>query len=53
MVVEDPHVEQKHPQQEEQMDQLVGLLGGKMAVKKLEATAGKERGSMWALWQVE
>ena len=31
------------PQQDEQVDQVIGLLGGKMAVGKLEATAGLEK----------
>ena len=53
MVVGDPQVEQKHPQQEEQMDQVIGLLGGEMAVEKLEATVGREKEGMWALGQVE
>ena len=53
MVVGDPQVEQKHPQQDEQMDQMIGLLGGEMAVEKLEATVGREKGGMWALRQVE
>ena len=42
-----------HPQQDEQMDQVIGLLGGKMAVEKLEATAGMEKEGRWALRQVE
>ena len=53
VVVVDPQIEQKHPQQEEQMDQVIGLLGGKMAVEKLEATVGAEKEGMWALRQVE
>ena len=53
VVVVDPQVEQKHPRQDEQMDQVIGLLGGKMAVEKLEATAGMEKEGMWALRQVE
>ena len=53
VVVGDPQVEQKHPQQDEQMDQMIGLLGGEMAVEKLEATVGREKEGMWALGQVE
>ena len=41
------------PQQDEQMDQVIGLLGGKMAVEQLEATAGMEKEGVWALRQVE
>ena len=43
VVVVHPQFGQKHPQQEEQMDQVFGLLGGKMAVERLEATAGLEK----------
>jgi len=53
VVVVDPQVGQKHPQQHEQVDQVIGLLGGKMAVEKLEATAGMEKEGAWALRQVE
>ena len=53
MVLVDPQVEQKRPQQDERMDQVIGLLGGKMAVEKLEATAGMEKEGRWALRQVE
>ena len=41
------------PQQDEQVDQVIGLLGGKMAVGKLEATAGLEKEDWRALRQVE
>jgi len=44
---------QKRPQQEEQMDQEIGLLGGEMIVEKLEAAVGREREGTWALGQVE
>ena len=53
MVVEDPQVEQKHPQQDEQMDQVIGLLEGEMAVEKLEATVGRGKEGVLALRQVE
>ena len=41
------------PQQDEQVDQVIGLLGGKMAVGKLEAIAGMEKEDWRALRQVE
>ena len=41
------------PQQDEQVDQVIGLLGGKMAVGKLEATAGLKKEDWRALRQVE
>ena len=53
VVVVHPQFEQKHPQQDERMDQVIGLLGGKKAVEKLEATAGMEKEDRWALRQVE
>ena len=53
MVAGDPPEEQKRPQQEEQMDQEIGLLGGEMMVEKLEMAVGKEREGTWALGQVE
>jgi len=53
VVVVHPQFGQKHPQQDERMDQVIGLLGGKMAVEKLEATAGMEKEGRWALRQVE
>ena len=49
MVAGDPPEEQKRPQQEEQMDQEIGLLGGEMTVEKLEAAVGREKEGMWAL----
>ena len=49
MVARDPPDEQKRPQQEEQMDQEIGLLEGEMTVEKLEAAVGREREGMW-LW---
>ena len=45
--------EQKHPQQGERMDQVIGLLGGKLAVERLGAIVGKEKVGMRALGQVE
>jgi len=53
VVVVDPQVGQKHPQQDEQVDQVIGLLGGEMVVEKLEATAGMKKEGVWALRQVE
>ena len=41
------------PQQDEQVNQVIGLLGGKMAVGKLEAAAGLEKEGWWALGQFE
>ena len=41
------------PQQDEQVDQVIGLLGGKMVVGKLEAAAGLEKEGWWALGQLE
>ena len=38
-----PQFGQKHPQQDVRMDQVIVLLGGKMAVWQLEATAGLEK----------
>jgi len=43
VVVVHPQFGQKHPQQDERMDQVIGLLGGKMAAWWLEATAGLEK----------
>ena len=45
--------EQKHPQQGERMDQVIGLLGGKLAVERLGAIFGQEKVGMRALGQVE
>ena len=53
MVAGDPPEEQKRPQQEEQMDQEIGLLRGEMIVEKLEAAVGREKEGLWALRQVE
>ena len=53
MVAGDPPDEQKRPQQEEQMDQEIDLLGGEMMVEKLETAVGREREGTWALGQVE
>jgi len=53
VVAGDPPDERKRPQQEEQMDQEIGLLGGEMTVEKLEAAVGREREGVWALGQVE
>ena len=53
VVVVHPQFGQKRPQQDERMDQVIGLLGGKMAVWWLEATAGLEKEGWWALRQVE
>ena len=53
MVAGDPPDERKHPQQEEQMDQEIGLLGGELTVEALEAAVGREREGAWALGQVE
>ena len=53
MVVGDPPNEQKRPQQEEQIDQEIGLLGGEMVVEELEMAVDGEREGMWALGQVE
>jgi len=53
VVAGDPPEEQKRPQQEEQMDQEIGLLGGEMMVEKLETAVGREREGTWALGQVE
>ena len=48
-----PRFEQNHPQQGEWMDQVIGLLGGKLAVESLGAIVGKEKVGMRALGQVE
>ena len=53
MVAGDPPDERKRPQQEEHMDQEIGLLGGEMTVEKLEAVVGRGKEGMWALGQVE
>ena len=53
MVAGDPSDERKRPQQEEQMDQEIGLLGGEMTVEKLEAAVGREKEGRWAMGQVE
>jgi len=53
VVVGDPPDEQKRPQQEEQIDQEIGLLGGKMVVEELEMVVDREREGTWPLGQVE
>jgi len=53
VVVGDPQNEQKRPQQEEQIDQEISLLGGEMVVEELETAVGREREGTWALGQVE
>ena len=45
--------EQKHPQQGERMDQVIGSLGGKSAVERLGAIFGQEKAGVRALGQVE
>ena len=45
--------EQKHPQQSERLDQVIGLLGEKLAVERLEAIFGQEKEDMRALGPVE
>ena len=45
--------EQKHPQQGERMDQVIGLLGGKLVVERLGAIFGQEKEDMRALEPVE
>ena len=53
MVAGDPPDEWKRPQQEERMDQEIGLLGEEMTVEKMEAVVDREKEGMWALGQVE